>query len=323
MAILSANYIAARLGEHFPVLYTGEHGRVAHECIVDIRPITKATGVTVDDVAKRLVDYGFHAPTMSFPVAGTLMIEPTESESLAEIDRFCDAMIAIRGEIDRVASGEWAADDSPLAHAPHTAEDLLVDRLGPALQPRGGRVPGAGPAAAKYWPPVSRIDGGYGDRNLMCACPAPEAFELGQPLTRSATWASSGRGPATSSVVTHVSLPASHVVADLLRRADQVDVLDHRRGHRGGGIGLAAVEVRLLDLLALGLVAEPHEHVLVEVAVAVPPCRRCRAPGWARSRSAHSSTSSPGTTGTTHATSKSPAPWRAPGRAKPSPSAAR
>ena len=177
VAILSANYMAARLGEHFPVLYTGEHGRVAHECIVDIRPITKATGVTVDDVAKRLVDYGFHAPTMSFPVAGTLMIEPTESESLAEIDRFCDAMIAIRGEVDRVASGEWAHADSPLAHAPHTAEDLLAAAWDRPYSREQAAYPVPALRRSKYWPPVSRIDGGYGDRNLMCACPPPEAFE--------------------------------------------------------------------------------------------------------------------------------------------------
>ena len=177
VAIASANYIAVRLADHYPVLYTGAHGRVAHECIVDLRPITKATGVTVDDVAKRLVDYGFHAPTMSFPVAGTLMIEPTESESLAELDRFCDAMIAIRGEIDRVASGEWPADDSPLRHAPHTAEDLLVSDWSRPYERELGAYPLRGLRRDKYWPPVSRIDGGYGDRNLMCACPPPEAFE--------------------------------------------------------------------------------------------------------------------------------------------------
>jgi glycine dehydrogenase len=177
VAILSANYIAARLGDHYPVLYTGEHGRVAHECIVDIRPITKATGVTVDDVAKRLIDYGFHAPTMSFPVAGTLMIEPTESESLAEVDRFCDAMIAIKGEIDRVASGEWPHADSPLHHAPHTAEDLLVAEWDRPYSREDAAYPVPALRRSKYWPPVSRIDGGYGDRNLICACPPPEAFE--------------------------------------------------------------------------------------------------------------------------------------------------
>jgi glycine dehydrogenase len=177
VAILSANYIAARLGDHFPVLYTGEHGRVAHECIIDLRPITKATGVTVDDVAKRLIDYGFHAPTMSFPVAGTLMIEPTESESRAEVDRFCDAMIAIRGEIDRVASGEWPHEQSPLHHAPHTAEDLLAADWDRPYSREQAAYPVPALRRTKYWPPVSRIDGGYGDRNLMCACPPPEAFE--------------------------------------------------------------------------------------------------------------------------------------------------
>ncbi len=177
VAILSANYIAARLADHYPVLYAGEHGRVAHECIIDLRPITKATGVTVDDVAKRLIDYGFHAPTMSFPVAGTLMIEPTESESLAEVDRFCDAMIAIKGEIDRVASGEWPHEQSPLHHAPHTAEDLLVADWDRPYSREQAAYPVGALRRAKYWPPVSRIDGGYGDRNLMCACPPPEAFE--------------------------------------------------------------------------------------------------------------------------------------------------
>jgi glycine dehydrogenase len=177
VAILSANYMAARLGDHYPVLYAGEHGRVAHECIIDLRGISKATGVTVDDVAKRLIDYGFHAPTMSFPVAGTLMIEPTESEPLAEIDRFCDAMIAIKGEIDRVASGEWAHHDSPLGHAPHTAEDLLVAEWDRPYSRELAAYPMPGLRDGKYWPPVSRIDGGYGDRNLVCVCPPPEAFE--------------------------------------------------------------------------------------------------------------------------------------------------
>jgi glycine dehydrogenase len=177
VAILSANYIAARLSDHYPVLYTGEHGRVAHECIIDLRPITKATGVTVDDVAKRLIDYGFHAPTMSFPVAGTLMIEPTESEPLVEIDRFCDAMIAIKAEVDRIAAGEVAHDDSALAHAPHTAEDLLVAEWDRPYSREEAAYPVPSLRRAKYWPPVSRIDGGYGDRNLVCACPPPEAFE--------------------------------------------------------------------------------------------------------------------------------------------------
>jgi glycine dehydrogenase len=179
VAILSANYVATRLADHFPILYTGDHGRVAHECIVDVRGITRDTGVTVDDVAKRLIDYGFHAPTMSFPVAGTLMIEPTESESLAEIDRFCEAMIAIKGEIDRVATGEWPLAASPLRHAPHTAEDLLVGDWDRPYSREQAAYPVPGLRRSKYWPPVSRIDGGYGDRHLVCACPLPDSFERG------------------------------------------------------------------------------------------------------------------------------------------------
>ena len=176
VAVLSANYVAARLRDHYPVLYTGQNGLVAHECIVDVRPLTRATGVTVDDVAKRLIDYGFHAPTMSFPVAGTLMIEPTESEDLAELDRFCDAMIAIRAEADRVAAGEWPADDNPLRNAPHTA-DLLAGEW-PFPYDRATAVFPAGTGRSdKYWPPVRRVDGAYGDRHLVCTCPAPDAFE--------------------------------------------------------------------------------------------------------------------------------------------------
>ncbi|NEE04025.1 aminomethyl-transferring glycine dehydrogenase [Phytoactinopolyspora halotolerans] len=175
-AVLAANYVAARLREHYPVLYTGRGGLVAHECIVDLRPMTKATGVTVDDVAKRLIDYGFHAPTMSFPVAGTLMIEPTESEDLAELDRFCDAMIAIRAEADRVEAGEWPAGNNPLRNAPHTAESLVGQWDHPYTR-EVAVYPSASARADKYWPPVRRIDGAYGDRNLVCSCPAPEAFE--------------------------------------------------------------------------------------------------------------------------------------------------
>jgi len=176
VAILNANYVAARLAEAYPVLYTGDHGRVAHECILDLRDITRRTGVTVDDVAKRLVDYGFHAPTMSFPVAGTLMVEPTESESLAELDRFCDAMLGIREEISTVERGELSRDESPLAFAPHTAEDLLVEPWDRRYSREQAAYPVPGVRQDKYWPPVSRIDGGYGDRNLVCACPPPEAF---------------------------------------------------------------------------------------------------------------------------------------------------
>ncbi len=178
VAVVAANYIAERLDPHFPVLYRGEHGRVAHECIIDVRDITKETGVTVDDVAKRLMDYGFHAPTMSFPVAGTLMIEPTESETLREIDRFCAAMIAIKGEVDKVASGEWAVEDSPLRHAPHTSEELLGEWERPYSRDVGA-FPLDSLRVSKYFPPVSRIDGAYGDRNLVCSCEPLEAYANG------------------------------------------------------------------------------------------------------------------------------------------------
>ncbi|GAB2571656.1 glycine dehydrogenase (decarboxylating) [Paractinoplanes abujensis] len=176
-AVLTANYVAARLREHYPVLYAGNNGLVAHECILDLRPITKATGVTVDDVAKRLIDYGFHAPTMSFPVAGTLMVEPTESEDLAELDRFVAAMIAIKGEIDQVAAGVWPARDNPLANAPHTASAVTADEWEHPYPRSVAGFPEGVDRTAKYWPPVRRIDGAYGDRNLVCSCPAPEAFE--------------------------------------------------------------------------------------------------------------------------------------------------
>lgn len=175
-AIASANYIARRLDEYFPVLYTGENGMVAHECILDLRAITKSTGVTVDDVAKRLADYGFHAPTMSFPVAGTLMVEPTESETLTEVDAFCEAMIAIRGEIDRVGAGEWPVDDNPLRGAPHTAECLLVADWQHPYTREDAAYPLGKNFRPKVWPPVRRIDGAYGDRNLVCSCPPVEAF---------------------------------------------------------------------------------------------------------------------------------------------------
>jgi glycine dehydrogenase len=175
-AIASANYIARRLDEYYPVLYTGENGMVAHECILDLRPITKSTGVTVDDVAKRLADYGFHAPTMSFPVAGTLMVEPTESESLDEIDAFCDAMIAIRCEIDKVGAGEWTVEDNPLRGAPHTAECLLVDKWDHPYTREVAAYPLGKGFRPKVWPPVRRIDGAYGDRNLVCSCPPVESY---------------------------------------------------------------------------------------------------------------------------------------------------
>jgi glycine dehydrogenase len=169
VAILNANYMARRLGPHYPVLYTGRAGLVAHECIIDLRPITKDTGVTNDDVAKRLIDYGFHAPTMSFPVAGTLMIEPTESEDLREIERFCDAMIAIRAEID--------AQPALLRNAPHTAAMLLREPWEQPYTREEAAYPVAQLRESKYWVPVRRIDGGYGDRNLMCSCPPLSAYE--------------------------------------------------------------------------------------------------------------------------------------------------
>jgi glycine dehydrogenase len=169
-AILSANYIATRLGDHYPVLYTGASGLVAHECILDLREITRSSAVTVDDVAKRLIDYGFHAPTMSFPVAGTLMVEPTESEDLRELDRFIAAMIAIKAEIDRVTSGDWSAADNPLLNAPHTSSSIAGDWPHAYSREEAAFPAGVDPRS-KYWPPVRRIDGAYGDRHLVCACP--------------------------------------------------------------------------------------------------------------------------------------------------------
>ncbi len=175
-AVLAANYVAERLREHFPVLYTGDDGLVAHECILDVRPLTQATGVTVDDVAKRLIDYGFHAPTMSFPVAGTLMVEPTESEDLAELERFVEAMIAIKAEADAVGRGEFPADDNPLRNAPHTAESIAVGEWTHPYTREQAVFPVHSLVRTKYWPPVRRVDQAYGDRNLVCACPPVEAF---------------------------------------------------------------------------------------------------------------------------------------------------
>ncbi|MFL6090534.1 MAG: aminomethyl-transferring glycine dehydrogenase [Aeromicrobium sp.] len=173
VAVLSANYVAKRLAPAFPVLYTGDEDRVAHECILDVRDVVKAAGLSVDDIAKRLIDYGFHAPTMSFPVAGTLMVEPTESEDLGELDRFCDAMLAIRSEIDAVAAGEYPAGDNPLVHAPHPARALADWQH--AYSVEAGCFPG-GNYEDKYWPPVARIDNAYGDRHLVCACPPMESY---------------------------------------------------------------------------------------------------------------------------------------------------
>jgi glycine dehydrogenase len=177
VAVLSANYLAAKLSDHYPVLYTGPGGFVAHECIVDIRHIEAETDVTNEDIAKRLIDYGFHAPTMSFPVAGTLMIEPTESESLAELDRFVEAMISIRAEIDRVGSGQVPIEHSVLRNAPHPAEDLLGDEWDRPYTREQAAYPVQSLRDAKYWPPVSRIDNAYGDRNIFCSCPPMDTYE--------------------------------------------------------------------------------------------------------------------------------------------------
>jgi glycine dehydrogenase len=177
VAILNANYVAHRLAPAYPILYTGAGGLVAHECIIDLRPITREAHVTADDVAKRLMDFGFHAPTMSFPVAGTLMIEPTESESKTELDRFCDAMLAIRTEIDDIVAGTIAIEDSPLRHAPHTAHQIASDDWSRPSTREQAAYPVASLREGKYWPPVGRIDHKYGDRNVMCACPPIEAYQ--------------------------------------------------------------------------------------------------------------------------------------------------
>jgi len=177
VAILNANYIARRLRDHYPVLYSGPGGLVAHECILDLRPIKESSGITVDDVAKRLIDYGFHAPTMSFPVAGTLMVEPTESESLFELDRFCDAMIAIREEIRAVESGKLDREDNPLKHAPHTAAVVTADDWKRKYPRSLAAYPVASLRDGKYWVPVGRADNVYGDRNLVCSCPPLSDYE--------------------------------------------------------------------------------------------------------------------------------------------------
>jgi glycine dehydrogenase len=169
-AILAANYIARRLAPHYPVLFAGLHGLVAHECILDLRPLKATSGVEAEDVAKRLIDYGFHAPTMSFPVAGTLMVEPTESESKAELDRFIDAMIAIRREIRAIEQGDLDRSDNPLKHAPHTAAAVSADAWTHRYTRLSAAYPTAAQKAAKYWPPVARVDNVYGDRNLFCSC---------------------------------------------------------------------------------------------------------------------------------------------------------
>ncbi len=176
VAILNANYITERLAEYYPVLFRGNNGHVAHECIIDIRPLKAESGISEEDIAKRLMDYGFHAPTMSFPVAGTLMIEPTESESKRELDRFCDAMIAIRHEIEEVQSGKWPLENNPLVNAPHTVEDLTTGWERPYTQKEGVLPTGKQYTSSKYWPVVNRVDNVYGDRNLVCSCPNIDTY---------------------------------------------------------------------------------------------------------------------------------------------------
>jgi glycine dehydrogenase len=175
IAILNANYIARRLEGAYKVLFSGRNGRVAHECIIDTRPFEKSAGVTVEDIAKRLIDCGFHAPTMSWPVAGTLMIEPTESETKAELDRFCDAMLAIRAEISEIEAGRMPREVNPLKMAPHTMEDLVKDWDRPYTREQACFPPGAF-RVDKYWPPVNRVDNVFGDRNLVCTCPPMEEY---------------------------------------------------------------------------------------------------------------------------------------------------
>jgi len=177
VAMLNANYIADQLKDDFPVLYTGENDRVAHECIIDIRPLQETAGISVDDIAKRLIDYGFHAPTMSFPVPGTLMIEPTESEALAELDRFCAAMKQIRAEIDQVSTGAFPQDDNPLHNAPHTADMVCADDWSHPYSRELAAYPLASLRENKYWTPVGRVDNVFGDRNLVCACLPMSAYE--------------------------------------------------------------------------------------------------------------------------------------------------
>ncbi|EHV9034515.1 aminomethyl-transferring glycine dehydrogenase [Vibrio vulnificus] len=177
VAILNANYVMERLRPHYPVLYRGTNGRVAHECIIDIRPLKEETGISEEDIAKRLMDYGFHAPTMSFPVAGTLMVEPTESEDLQELDRFCDAMIAIREEMTKVKNGEWPLENNPLVNAPHTQVDLMKEQWDRPYPREIACFPSIATKRSKYWPTVNRVDNVYGDRNLVCSCPGIENYE--------------------------------------------------------------------------------------------------------------------------------------------------
>jgi glycine dehydrogenase len=177
VAILSANYLAAKLAPHFPVLYTGRNGMVAHECIIDMRPLKQVSGITEEDVAKRLMDFGFHAPTMSFPVAGTLMIEPTESESKQELDRFVDAMVKIREEIAEVETGKINSENNPLKNAPHTLADMVDENWDRPYSKQRAAFPEEKQRDHKYWPSVNRIDNVYGDRNLFCACPGIDDYK--------------------------------------------------------------------------------------------------------------------------------------------------
>ena len=177
VAILNANYVANRLKESYPILYMGRNDRVAHECIIDIRPLKEATGISEEDIAKRLMDFGFHGPTMSFPVAGTLMVEPTESESKYELDRFCDSMLAIHNEMMKVKNGEWPLEDNPLVNAPHPHPIICGNEWNHAYSREDAAYPLEALRDNKYWPPVSRIDNVFGDRNLFCACPPIESYE--------------------------------------------------------------------------------------------------------------------------------------------------
>ena len=176
-AILNANYIAYKLKDHFPILYKGKNGNVAHECIIDIRKIKSETGITEEDIAKRLIDFGFHAPTMSWPVPGTIMIEPTESESLSEINRFCEAFIKIKEEINKVKNGEFDKIDNPLKNAPHTHVELVANEWKHKYDRETAAYPSAILKSYKYWPPVARVDNVYGDKNLVCSCPSMDEYK--------------------------------------------------------------------------------------------------------------------------------------------------
>ena len=177
VAILNANYIAKKLNKHFPVLYTGKNGNVAHECIIDIRPTKAETGITEEDIAKRLIDFGFHAPTMSWPVPGTIMIEPTESESLSEINRFCETLVKIKEEINKVKKGEFDKIDNPLKNAPHTHVELTANEWKHKYDRETAAYPSAILKSYKYWPPVARVDNVYGDKNLVCSCPSLDEYK--------------------------------------------------------------------------------------------------------------------------------------------------